>query len=134
MTSAKARRSALVAGLLVAVALLGLGFWLYAPYPFTAQRELATQYLAALEKGDLPQAEAMELKTLSPREFCKTDRLVSTSPLQTNGNRLRRRLRGVEVDMPALDVEFEGGCLLRVTLRRNAAGQWKVARLARHAG
>jgi len=61
-------------------------------------------------------------------------RLVSTFPKQTNGNRLRRLIRGQNVDMDEVDVEFEGACLLGVRLRRTSDNAWKVFYFASHAG
>lgn len=75
-----------------------------------------------------------ELQAVSARELCKVDRLVSTFPFQSNGNRLRRLLVGAEVEMPQIQVEFAGACLLGVTLRRTVQNEWRVYRFARHAG
>jgi hypothetical protein len=133
MTS-RLRRYLLSAGVLAVFAAVSAWAWLRAPYPFTLQRQLATEYLQLLENGDYRRADAMELWEIRPRQFCSAKRLLYTSPPQTNGNRLRRWLRGVEVEMPEVNVEFEGQCLLRVQLRRDASGQWKVARLTSHAG
>lgn len=127
-------RYLLTAGVLVVFVAVPAWAWLSASYPFTVQRQLATEYLQLLENGDYRRADDMELWEIRPRQFCTTKRLLYTSPPQTNGNRLRRWLRGVEVEMPEVDVEFEGQCLLRVQLRRDASGQWKVARLTHHAG
>ncbi|MDP5239258.1 hypothetical protein Q9Q94_06940 [Uliginosibacterium sp. 31-16] len=80
--------------------------------------------------GDSPEA----LQAISARELCKVDRLVSTSPFQSNGNRLRRLVMGRDVEMPQIQVEFSGACLLGVTLRRTARNEWRVYRFARHAG
>lgn len=69
---------------------------------------------------------------------CPAQELAPTGvhPPQTNGNRLRRRLAGVEVELPQLNVRLEGRegpCLLTVTLRYGADG-WRVRRLQRTAG
>ena len=61
-------------------------------------------------------------------------RLAWTSPTQTNGNRLRRLIRGQNVDMDELNVEFEGTCLLSVRLRRTSDKGWRVFYFASHAG
>jgi len=127
-------RYQLAAAVPVVFAAVSTWAWLRAPYPFTVQRQLATEYLQLLESGDYRRAGDMELGEIQPRQFCTTKRLLRTSPSQTNGNRLRRWLRGVEVEMPVIDVEFEGQCLLRVQLRRDASGRWKIARLTHHAG
>jgi len=67
-------------------------------------------------------------------EGCRIDRLVGISPLQTNGNRLRRWVSGRGVDEPELQMEFDGACPLRVTLRWSAGQGWQVVRHGTHAG
>jgi hypothetical protein len=75
-----------------------------------------------------------ELRTVAERELCSANRWVSISPFQSNGNRLRRLLLAREIEMPQVQVEFEGGCLLGVTVRRQKGGGWRVYRFASHAG
>jgi hypothetical protein len=64
-------------------------------------------------------------------ESCVTP--VSFSPYQTNGNRLRRFLRGAEMDDNEVDVNFFD-CSVRFYLRKQATGDWSVYRVQSHAG
>ena len=43
-------------------------------------------------------------------------------------------MSGAEIEMPEVQVEFEGGCLLGVTVRRTADKQWRVFKFSAHAG
>jgi hypothetical protein len=67
-------------------------------------------------------------------EGCRIDRLVGISPLQTNGNRLRRWAAGRNVDEPELKLEFDGVCPLRVSLRLTSTQGWQVVKHGSHAG
>ena len=67
-------------------------------------------------------------------EGCRIDRLIGIAPFQTNGNRLRRWVSGRGVDEPELQMEFDGACPLRVTLRWSAGQGWQVVRHGTHAG
>jgi hypothetical protein len=67
-------------------------------------------------------------------EGCRVDRLVGIAPFQTNGNRLRRWVSGRGVDEPELQMEFDGACPLRVTLRLSAGQGWQVVKHGTHAG
>jgi hypothetical protein len=67
-------------------------------------------------------------------EACRVDRLVGIAPIQTNGNRLRRWVSGRRVEEPQLQMEFDGACPLRVTLRLSAGQGWQVVRHGTHAG
>ncbi|KQU80851.1 hypothetical protein ASE08_08460 [Rhizobacter sp. Root16D2] len=67
-------------------------------------------------------------------EGCRVDRLLGVSPRQTNGNRLRRWAAGRSVDEPELQMEFDGACPLRVTLRLSAGEGWQVVKHGTHAG
>lgn len=103
--------------------------WLKAKHNFTVPTEIAKSFLDLLQKGEFHRAHEMtlknayvgktivELKEVSSRQLCKIDGVVGIFPLQTNGNRLRRWLRGSEVEMPEIHVEFRGSCLLGVVLR-----------------
>lgn len=58
----------------------------------------------------------------------------SVHPLQNNGNRLRRWLKGAEVEMQDISIEFTGPSLLRITLRYQGNKQWKIFFITSHAG
>ncbi len=131
-------------GVLAAVA----GFYLWAKaehYPVEAV-DRAQAFITLLEAGQLDKAQALalsneyvgrtpaEFAALMQRQLCTVDRVEWTAPPQTNGNRLRRWWNDTAVEMPELDVEFEGACLLKVTLRYGDDGQWRVFNMQRHAG
>src|SRR6187402_112317 len=61
-------------------------------------------------------------------EGCRIDRLVGIAPFQTNGNRLRRWVSGRGIDEPELQIEFDGACPLRITLRLSSTQGWQVVR------
>lgn len=125
---------------------MGAAWWSQLPYTLAAPIQVAQDFVQNLEAVQYTQAFELTVKqgyvgntpealgAVARREFCKVDRLVSTSPHQTHGNRLRRLLLGREVDMPQVQVEFEGTCLLGVTLRKQRDGSWRVYRFASHAG
>ena len=139
-----ARRAAIVATLL----LLGAGvlWWLKAEHTPGESIHVAQAFVGHLEAKRFAQAHelttkngyvganAAELEAISKREMCRAAHVVGTSPPQSNGNRLRRWALGREVEVPEVSVEFEGSCLLRVTVRRMNGSQWRVSRFARHAG
>ncbi|GKS77369.1 sugar:proton symporter [Acidovorax sp. SUPP950] len=133
----------------VVALLLMLGFfYLWAKSEHKPQEaiQVADGFLGLLEAKQFGQAfeltvkhghvgaNAEELQAISARELCKLDRLASTFPFQSNGNRLRRLALGTEIEMPQVQVEFTGACLLGITLRRTAQDGWRVYRFARHAG
>ncbi len=108
--------------------------------------QVAQAFIAHLQAGRFPEAFALTvqqgqvgrtpeaLREVAGRELCRVDRLVSTFPFQSRGNRLRRWVMGREVEMPLVQVEFAGACLLGVSVRRTAQGEWRVQRFAGHAG
>jgi hypothetical protein len=67
-------------------------------------------------------------------EGCRIDRLVGIAPFQTNGNRLRRWVSGRGIDEPELQIEFDGACPLRITLRLSSTQGWQVVGYGTHAG
>jgi len=75
-----------------------------------------------------------EFETIVHRQACKGDRVIGSSPFQSNGNRLRRWLSGVATEPPEARVEFEGACLLAVTVTHTRGDRWLVSRIASHAG
>ncbi|MEN0108305.1 MAG: hypothetical protein AAGC84_18045 [Pseudomonas sp.] len=125
-----------------------VGFYLWAKaeyYPIEAV-DRAQAFITLLEAGQLDKAQALALRNeyvgrtpaefavLTQRQLCTVDRVEWTAPPQTNGNRLRRWWRDEPLDMPEVHVEFQGSCLLKVTLRAGEDGQWRVFNLQRHAG
>jgi hypothetical protein len=122
-------------------------FWLKAPYAFSEANRVAEKFVALLQSGDTQSAyeltlknslvgtTQLEFKTISDRQLCGSRlQRVGQFPLQTNGNRLRRWLKGAEIDMPEIQIEFEGFCLFSVSLRHLGNGQWMVHNFQRHAG
>lgn len=128
------------------VALAGAYGWAKSAYYPNEAVDRAQAFITLLEAGQFDKARELalvneyvgrtpeEFASLMPRQLCRVDHVAWTAPPQTNGNRLRRWWQGVEVEMPELDVEFEGTCLLKVSLRRGDDGQWYVFNMQRHAG
>ena len=140
-------RRSIYAALAFAVVLVAItASWLKSGHTQAEPIHVAQEFLQKLEAQQFPQAFELtvkqgyigqtptELQTISERELCKVERMVSTFPFQSNGNRLRRRLSGEEIEMPQVQVEFAGGCLLGVTVRRTRGNEWRVYRFASHAG
>lgn len=128
------------------VALAGAYLWAKSAYYPNAAVDRAQAFITLLEAGQFDKARELalineyvgrtpeEFASLMPRQLCRVDHVEWTAPPQTNGNRLRRWWQGVEVEMPELDVEFQGTCLLKLSLRRGDDGQWYVFNMQRHAG
>lgn len=133
---------------LVLVLSIGTYYWLKQPYPFTHQKQMAQNFIQLILDNKLEAAYQMTMRTrftgMNFEAFKKQiDKEIATSsiysvayswPEQTNGNRLRRYLRGVEVELPKVTIEFEGGSLLRVVLCYKTDGQWSICRFDSHAG
>lgn len=119
------KRAAALAALAGLPAALGMSWaWAHGEYGQPVAVRLAQDYAAS------PAGRAAS--------GCPAQELTATGvhPPQTNGNRLRRRLAGNEVEMSRLNVRLEGPdgpCLLTVTLRHGPDG-WRVRRLQRTAG
>ena len=130
----------------VLVALAGGAWWLRSEHVPEEAKGVAQQFLRLLAANQFGEAHELtveggaigrtpaELEAMARRELCRVDRVASTFPFQSNGNRLRRRFSGVEVEMPRVEVEFAGACLLGVTVERTQDKQWRVAKFAGHAG
>ena len=130
--------------LAVAVALFYV--WAKSQYGQPEAILVAQEFLSRLQRGDFAGAHELtvkrdyvgrapeELRKFSEHVSCLSGRLAWTAPPQTNGNRLRRWIRGGAVDMDEVQVEFEGQCLLSVRLRRTGNPGWKVFYFASHAG
>ena len=123
--------------------------WAKSQYRYPDAVQTAQTFLSRLNNGDFRGAHDLtfksgyvggslgEFRKLAEREaaICWRGRLAWTSPPQTNGNRLRRRIRGESADMNELNLDFESGpCLLSVRLRRTSDADWKIFYFASHAG
>jgi hypothetical protein len=75
-----------------------------------------------------------ELEAVAERQMCRVDRWVGASPFQSNGNRLRRWASGRDIEPSEVQIEFEGECLLGVTVRHIRGSEWRVSKFQRHAG
>ena len=135
----------LVAAALVAAATAAFA-WMKMQYRHTAELETAEKFVKAVRSKDYGQAFELTTKartwgydgenfgTFVPRQICGKFVLTEVFPIQTNGNRLRRWLSGQEPDMPEVNVQYGGECFFRVTLRRQAGGEWRVVKFGSHAG
>lgn len=140
-----------IARILAAAIVLGLaaaGFlaWAKSPYGQTEAAHVAQDFVSKLRSEDDAGAFELtvkgghigespaELRRHAERHPCLSDRFSHTFPPQTNGNRLRRRVRGQVPDMDEINVEFEGRCLLGVKLRRTTEHGWRVVHFGSHAG
>jgi hypothetical protein len=115
-------------------------------YRHTAELETVERFVAAVRSEDYGQAfelttkastwgyDGEDFRTFAPRQICGAFALTDVFPMQTNGNRLRRRLSGQDPDMPEVNVQYGGECFFRVTVRREAGGAWRVVRFGSHAG
>lgn len=136
--------------ILIAIFVLFLGvgaiFWLRAAHVPAEPIRVAQAFIRHLEAKQFEQAHQLTLKNgyvgkttkaleeISGRELCTVGNAIDSFPFQSNGNRLRRWAKGVEIEMPEVQVEFEGDCLLGVTVRRTANNEWRVFKFAAHAG
>jgi hypothetical protein len=135
-------------GVAVVVAITGAWLWLKAQYHPPAAVHVAQEFVTELTAGRF--AQALELTTKNPytgrqpseladiasHNLCQVqaDKVLQVFPLQSNGNRLRRRLAGRELDMPEVIIEFAGDCPFSVTVRRTPSQDWKVSSFQSHAG
>lgn len=131
--------------LVASAAILGI-WWARSAHTPADAIEVAQDFLRKLEAQQFSQAFELtvkqgyvgqtpeELRDIAKRELCRIDGLAYTAPFQSNGNRIRRLIAGREVDMPQVQVEFTGQCLLGVAVRKTSDNTWRVFRFARHAG
>jgi hypothetical protein len=136
---------AVAAVLALGLALLGAWAWLRSQYVAQEQIELAERFVELLRSQRLAEAYELTMKTrmelptkedfaeFAPRQICGAFKLVEVFPFQSNGNRLRRRITGREVEIPELDIQYMGECAFRVTIRRDAAQKLKVYKFGSHA-
>lgn len=144
------QRRGLIVALLIGIASWGVG-WQYLKSPYeprgatlvasTFMREIAQEnWLRAQEltfRNEYTGRTVDELHQISARQICGGVSLISWSPLQSNGNRLRRWLSGTELDQRRVWVEFydeRSICMISVEVRRTAGQQWKVFNFQSHAG
>jgi hypothetical protein len=132
----------------VAAVAVALFVWAKSPYDQAEAVEVAKSFLAQLRADDFSNAHELttkggyvgktpaELKTIAERQRCWAGRVDSTSPPQTNGNRLRRLVKRERMDLDEVRVEFvgPGACLLGVSLKKSAQNEWRVHYFATHAG
>jgi hypothetical protein len=125
----------------------GTFFWAKSEHLQEEPRQLAQEFLRLLQANQFVRAHELttrngpvgrtagELRLISKQELCATERLAYTFPFQSNGNRLRRWVSGVEIEMPQVHVEFVGAaCLFRVTVVHTQDKQWRVSKFSKHAG
>lgn len=136
----------LVGCLALALAITGFVVWAKSQYGQPEAISVAQTFLSRLQSGDFEGAFDLttksgyigktpeDLREFAQRHTCWSGRFVWTSPPQTNGNRLRRLIKGQRIDMDEVHVEFEGTCLLGVRVRRTLDNQWRVFYFASHAG
>ena len=137
---------------LVAVVALGAG-WLLHAVPVrpgqalrTAERfvellqaqDLSGAYGLTTQRGDVGRS-LEEFQSVVRRQWpgdrSAMVRRLAVGPFQSYGNRLRRWLRGQQVEMPELHVEFSvGGVPFEVRERSTKDGEWKVSYFQTHAG
>ena len=132
--------------LVLVLAITGFVVWAKSQNGQADAVSVAQSFLSRLQSGDFEGAFDLttksgyigktpaELREFAQRHTCWSGRLVWTAPPQTNGNRLRRWIKGQRVDMDEVDVEFEGACLLGVRVRRTSDHGWRIFYFASHAG
>jgi hypothetical protein len=121
-------------------------FWLKREYhPRTAIAHAET-FVALLRENRFSEAYELTTKTggagnsleqftdLAKRQFCDLKSTDYSFPFQSNGNRLRRWLKGQPLDMNQITVEFSGACLFGVSMQSSADSEWKVYMFQSHAG
>lgn len=121
-------------------------FWLKAEHRPQEAIEQAQKFVDLLQQNKLAEAfqltlqnqlvgkTAEEFSANVKRQICNLNKQTTTFPFQSNGNRLRKWLRGRTVEPPEITVEFTGSCLFGVTLHYVDGGLWKVYFFQSHAG
>jgi hypothetical protein len=134
---------------LVATTVVGLTVWfyLYCQHPAKAQVQLAETFVEHVRQQHFEAAQNLlssshrvgkeypqeSFAAFAGRQVCAGLEVVEVFPPQSRGNRVRRWLSGRDVEMPELQVQFRGQCHVRVILRREAAGSWRVFNFFSHA-
>jgi hypothetical protein len=135
---------ALVATMVVGLATL---LFLHGQHPARAQVQLAETFVEhvrqqrseaaqnLLSSGHLVGADYPHesFAVFAGRQLCADLEVVEVFPHQSRGNRLRRWLSGCEVEMPEIQVQFRGQCHMRIVLRRDTDGSWKIFNFFSHA-
>lgn len=133
---------------IVAVALLAAGgfFWLKAEHRPEEAIAQAQNFINFVQENKLEEAYQLTLqnqlvgKTVGDfsvnvkNQICSLNKQTTTFPFQSNGNRMRKWLRGRPIEPPEITVEFTGSCLFGVTLRYVEGGLWIVYFFQSHAG
>ena len=121
-------------------------YWLKLSYPALEQIRNADafvqmlrseNYVAAYEatfKNRLIGTTLPDFERFARRQVCGNFYRTEIFPPQTNGNRVRRWLLGVEIDMPEVGVQYEGTCFFKITFRRTSDDAWKVYNFGSHSG
>ncbi len=71
--------------------------------------------------------------TVDPARLASCRRDPTFEPFQTNGNRIRRWVRGQKVSPDSLRIDYPD-CLVRFYLRQSDDGTWQVYSVRSHAG
>jgi hypothetical protein len=114
----------------------GVTVWLKSPHHPAEAIAIAQEFVARLQVHDFARAYELtakkqlvgmsltEFEQNAQREFCTVTRVAGMAPFQSNGNRLRRRVYRLEVEMPELD----GAIGLRFSSHPPAQGprQWEI--------
>jgi hypothetical protein len=126
--------------------LAAAGIWMKMQYRHSAEIETAEKFVKAIRAKEYDRAfelttrartwgyDGEDFLAFAPRQLCGAFAMKEVFPIQSNGNRLRKRLSGQKPDMPEVNVQYTGDCFFRVTLRREASGEWKVLKFGSHAG
>ena len=101
-------------------------------------QELPQAYQLTTQRGDVGKSFTDFQKVVGqqwPEGTTGPVQRLAVWPFQSYGNRLRRWLRGQEVEMPELHVQFSvGGVPFEVRERYVGKGEWKVSYFQAHAG
>jgi hypothetical protein len=132
---------------IVFVVIAAIGFiWLKRQHSHAVELRVSEQFVGLLRAEDYSRAYELTMKdrmwglqgegfeAYAKRQVCGNLVVTGVFPHQSNGNRLRRIINGQPVDMESVNIQYDGTCPFRVTLRRNAAGEWKVFMFGSHAG
>jgi hypothetical protein len=138
-------RLLVTAGLTVVAAAL-FGAWLASQHNHAKEIEVSEQFVNLLRSGQYAIAYELTMKermyglggepfdTYANRQLCGSFVRSEVFPYQSNGNRLRRQLAGTQQNMEDVNIQYEGTCFFRVTLRQDALGAWKVFKFGHHSG
>ena len=130
-----------------AVSAVVAGALLFGQHPATAQQQVAEEFVDHIRKERFEAAQSLLLSRhivgkdypdesfagYAHRQLCPDLKVVEVFPPQSRGNRVRRWLDGRDVEMPEVQVQFQGQCHVRVVLRRETDGSWKVFNFGNHA-